>query len=124
MIAGDREERLNVLRELVKWARIEHEAAERHEHSVAREARKRMRELVSLLGFDPLEYDCGRDGAALLLSRRSREILKHLPGSSREIAKATGVPPQNLHAYLREYITRGEVACSKQGTVTYWEVLP
>ena len=124
MIAGPREERLNVLTELVKWAHVEAEAKARREHKVAREASKRMRELVQLLGFDPLEYDCGRDAAALLLSKRSREILSHMPGTTRDIAKATGIEPHNLHAYLRQFITRGEVRSVKQGTVTYWEVVP
>ena len=123
MIAGDREERINVLAELVKWARVEREARERRAHAVAAEASERMSEVVGLLGFDPLEYDCGRDAAAVLLTKRSREILNHLPGTSREVARAAGIAPQDIHAYLRQFITRGEVACTKQGTVTYWEVV-
>ena len=122
MIAGDREERLNVLTELVKWAKVEQEAKDRHQHKVAREAERRMRELIGLLGFDPIEYECERDAAALILSKRTREIIRHLPGSSDEVAQAAGVAPRDLHAYLRTYINRGEVACIKQGTVTYWQV--
>lgn len=123
MIAGPREERLNVLAELVKWAQVEAEAKARREHKLAREASERMREVVALLGFDPLEYDCGRDAASLLLSKRSREILKLMPGTTREIAQAAGIAPQDIHAYLRQFITRGEVRSTKQGTVTYWEVV-
>lgn len=112
-----------MLCELVKWAQIERDARDRREHSVAREAGRRMREVVQVLGFDPLEYEIGRDAAGMILNRRSREIMRHIPGSSAEIAKATGLLQKDLHAYLRPFITRGEIRCVRDGRGYQWEVV-
>lgn len=123
MIAGEREERLNVLAELVKWARIEREARERREHSVAREASRRMREVIGLLGFDPLEYQVGRDAASLLITRRCRRMLDAMPASTTDLAKAAGVPSRDVHAYLSGMVAKGDVVVHRKGRrTTWWEV--
>lgn len=123
MIAGDRDERLHTLAEIVRWGKVEAEATERGEHHVARAAADRMREAVALLGFDPLVYDCGRDAAAVLIRKRSRELLNLLPGTSLEIGRAAGISAGDLPAYMRPFVERGEVRCTRTGSATYWEVV-
>lgn len=123
MIAAPRDERLHALEELCKWARVHDEATERRERAVATAAKKRMADVVSVLGFDPLEYDAGRDAASVIISRRSQQMLAALPGTTAEIARAAGVGSQHVSAYLWAYVMRGEITCTKQGQTMVWAVV-
>jgi hypothetical protein len=90
VIAGPREERLNVLAELVRLGTVERAAQDRGDHTGAAAANERMREVVSLLGFDPLEYEPGRDAAALVINRRVRRMLDAMPATTTELGKVAG----------------------------------
>lgn len=123
MIAAPRDERLHALGELVRWANVEAEATERRERHVAREARKRIDEIVNVLGFDPLEYDAGRDAVSVIISKRSRQMLAALPGTTAHVAKAAGVGSQHVSSYLWAYVLRGEITCEKKGQTMWWAVV-
>jgi hypothetical protein len=123
MIAGPRDERLNVLAELVKWAERERLAADAGDHALADLARARMKEAVALLGFDPIEYDAGRDWAAVVVSRRIKKMLDAMPGTTTELACAAGVASRQVHTYLSPLLNRGEIRCTKRRTNSYWEVV-
>jgi len=123
VIVGDREERLSVLAELVKWAERERLAADAGEHALAHLAQARMREAVSLLGFDPIEYDAGRDWAAVVVNRRIKKMLDAMPGTTTEIACAANIASRQVHTYLSPMVNRGEIRCTKRRTNSYWEVV-
>lgn len=124
MIAGPRDERLRVLSELVRWAHAEAKARELGEHELAVKASMRMREAVSILGFDPIEYDAGRDWSAQVVSKRIRKMLDAMPGTSTELAKAAGINPRDVWKYLTPLANRGEINATKVGHATHWEVVP
>jgi len=123
MIAGPRNERLNVLSELVRWAQTESKARAAGEHQLALQASMRMREAVGLLGFDPLEYEPGRDACEQIINRRERAMLRAMPCTTSDLAKAAGINPRHVSAYLHRYISRGEVTGTKRHRTTYWEVV-
>jgi hypothetical protein len=124
VIAVSYTERINAIGELVKWASIESQARDRQEHSVASAAGKRMREVVKILGFDPLTYEPGRDGAELLIRGRALRMLRAMPGPTADVAKAAGVPSSYVRQYLMAYVMSGEVRCERRGTAMWWEVTP
>lgn len=122
MLAAPRDERLNALAELVKWGNVEAEANERRERGVARKARERMDEIVSVLGFDPLEYEPERDAVAVIISKRARQMLAAIPGTTAHVAKAAGVPSADVRAYLWHFVLRGDITCEKKGQTLWWAV--
>lgn len=123
MLAAPRNERLHALSELVKWGNVEAEANERRERGVARKARERMDEIVGVLGFDPLEYQPGRDAASVLIAKRSRQMLSAMPNSTANVAKAAGVASADVRAYLWHFVLRGEITCEQKGQTMWWEVV-
>lgn len=122
MIAAPRDERLHALAELVRWAGVEAEATERREAALAKQARERMAEVIAVLGFDPLEYDAGRDAVSVIISKRSQQMLSALPGTTAHVAKAAGVGSQHVSSYLWAYVLRGEITCEKKGQTMWWAV--
>lgn len=115
MIAVTRSERLHTLGELVRWANVECEATERGEHGVAKEAGRKMREVVQCLGFDPLDYEPERDAVGQIVSARVGKMLNAMPGTSRELAEAAGLQrPDDVRAYLAAYVERGEVIAERR----------
>jgi len=124
MIAGPREERLNVLAELVRLGTVERAAQDRGDHTGASAAKDRMHEVVSLLGFDPLEYEPGRDAAALVINRRVRRMLDAMPATTTELGKAAGIPTRDVPAYLAGLRNHGDVVCERIRNSTQWSVAP
>lgn len=122
MIAGPREERLNVLAELVRLGTLEREATDRGDHKGAASARSRMHEVVALLGFDPLQYEPGRDAAALVINRRVRRMLDAMPATTTQLAKAAGIPTRDVPAYLAGLRNHGDVVCKRLKNNTEWSV--
>jgi hypothetical protein len=122
VIAGPREERLNVLAELVRLGAFEREATDRGDHKAVSEAKTRMREVVSLLGFDPLEYEPGRDAAAKVINRRVQRMLDAMPATTSQLAKAAGVTTRDVPAYLCALINHGDVVCERVKNSTHWKV--
>lgn len=119
MIAVTRSERLHTLQELIRWAAVEAEARQRHEHAVAREAERKMREVVQCLGFDPLDYEPSRDAVQQIVSARVRKMLNAMPGTSRELADAAGLHrAEDVRAYLAAYVERGEVIAERRDRTT------
>lgn len=130
-VAVERAERLNVLRELVRWEDVQAEAIARRERGLANEAKRRARELVSVLGFDPLTYIPDRatframeeqDGLGRLVSRRLGLMLRALPATTNELAEVSGVHARNVGAYLLPLLERGEITRTVVGTRTTWAV--
>jgi hypothetical protein len=87
---------------------------------VARKARERMDEIVGVLGFDPLDYDPTRDAVTVIISKRSRQMLAALPGTTAHVAKAAGVASAHVSSYLWAYVLRGEITCEKKGQTLWW----
>ena len=130
-LAIERRERLNALRELVKWADVQEEAEVRRERALVHSAARRMREVVGVLGFDPLTYvpersvaDAmeGDDGLAVILSRRLEAILRALPGTSNDLADAAGIPARYVSQYVLPLYERGEITRTTEGRRTMWAV--
>lgn len=124
VIAGPREERLNVLAELVRLGAVERAATDRGDYKAVREAKTRMREAVSLLGFDPLEYEPARDAAAVVINRRVRRMLDAMPAPTSELAKAAGITTRDVPAYLAALLNHGDVVSTRVKNVTHWQVAP
>jgi hypothetical protein len=122
VIAVERDERLHTLYELVTLAQVENSARQRGDHTAAREAGKRMREVVAVLGFDPLRYEPGRDNAERLISRRTLRLLRRMPGTTAELAKAAGIQSNSVRAYLLWHLNAGDVRCSRTGKGVWWEL--
>lgn len=122
MLATDRHERLTALTELTRLAHVEAQAAERGEHEVARLIAEKMRDVVSVLGFDPLAYRPERDAPGLIINKRTLAMLRAMPGSTAALAQAAGVPTNHVRAYLLAYVERGEVVTRREGKSTRWEV--
>lgn len=119
MIAVTRQERLHTLDELLRWAKVEAEAAERGEHQVAKQAGRKMREVVQCLGFDPLDYEPARDAVGQIVSARVSKMLNAMPGTSRELADAAGLHrADDVRAYLAAYVERGEVIAERRARTT------
>lgn len=130
-VAIERAERVRVLKELIRWSEVVEEAEARSEPTTERAARKRVEELVELLGFDPLVYlpdrsvaEAAREENALgaIVSRRQRAILRAIPGTTSELAEAANIRSQDVRPYLKSYLDRGVVTCRMEGRVTHWEV--
>lgn len=129
-LAVDRYERLNALRELVRWSDAADEAEARGERAIAKGARKKVAEVVEVLGFDPLAYvpdrsvsDAASEENALgrVISRRTQAMLRRVPGTTSDLAEAAGVSPSNVRAYLRPYLENGELVNRAERRVTWWE---
>lgn len=122
MIAVESQERLHTLHELVSLAKVESQARERGDWAAAREAGKRMREVVSVLGFDPIRYEPGRDYPERLIAARTLRMLRRMPGTTAELAKAAGIQSNAVRQYLLAYILAGEVICKRKSGGMWWEV--
>jgi hypothetical protein len=81
-----------------------------------------MREVVSLLGFDPLDYSPERDITSLVINARAQAMMRALPGTTSDLARAAGVRPNFVRAYLLPYVNRGEIVARKTKKTTYWEM--
>lgn len=123
MIAVERDERLHTLYELVTLAQVENAARQRGDHAAARDAGRRMREVVRVLGFDPVRYEPGRDAVERLINRRTLRMLQAMPGTTAQIAKAAGVPSNSVRQYLLAYINAGDVRCARRERGMWWEVV-
>lgn len=130
-LAIERRERLNALRELVKWADVQEEAEVRRERALVHSAARRMREVVGVLGFDPLTYlpersvaaaMQGDDGLAVILSRRLEAIIRALPGTTNDLADAAGIPARYVSQYVLPLYERGEITRTTEGRRTIWAV--
>lgn len=130
-VAVERAERVRVLKELVRWSEVVEEAEARSEPAAERAARKRVEELVELLGFDPLTYlpdrtveAASREENALgaIVSRRQQAILRAIPGTTSELAEAANIRSQDVRPYMKAFLDRGVVTCRMDGRVTHWEV--
>jgi hypothetical protein len=130
-LAIERRERLAALRELVKWADVQEQAEARRERALVNSAARRMREVVSVLGFDPLTYlpersvaDAmeGDDGLAVILSRRLEAIIRALPGTTNDLADAAGIPARYVSQYVLPLYERGEITRTTAGRRTWWAV--
>lgn len=129
-LAVDRYERLHALGELVRWEEAAAEADARGEAAVKRAARKRAREIVEVLGFDPLAYvpdrsfeNASQENSALgrTIAKRTQAMLRRVPGTTSELAEAAGIAPANVRAYLRSYLESGYIVNRTEGRVTWWE---
>lgn len=124
MIAVESYERLHTLRELVGLVEVEFAARERGDHAVATDAARRARQVVSVLGFDPIRYDPGRDDPARIIGARTLLLLQAMPGTSAQLSKAAGIRSNSVRQYLLPYLYAGEVTCRKQRPGgMLWEVV-
>ena len=129
-LAIDRGERLHALRELVRWSDAADEADARSERAVAKGAREKVREIVEVLGFDPLAYvpdrsmsDAATEENALgrVIARRTQAMLRRVPGTTSDLAEAAGIAPSSVRSYLRAYLENGELVNRAEQRVTWWE---
>ena len=129
--AVERRERVNVLKELVRWSEVAEEAEARRERSTKRAAEKRVAELVQLLGFDPLLYlpdrsietaAAGDDALAKVVTRRQQALLRAIPGRTAQLAESAGINPQDVRPYLRKFVESGDVVIRTEGKATIWEL--
>jgi len=123
VIAVERDERLHTLGQLVRLAELERQARERGEHADAKRHGKQMREVVSLLGFDPIRYQPGRDMAERLISARTLKMLRAMPNTTALVAKAAGVPSNSVRQYMLAMLLAGEVRCTRRPGGMWWEVV-
>lgn len=132
-VAVDRYERLNALAELVRWEQTAAEAEARGERAVERAARKQARDVVDVLGFDPLAYvpdrsmsEAAKEDSALgrTIAKRTQKMLRRVPGTTSDLAEAAGIAPANVRAYLRAYLENGEIVNRVEHRVTWWEEAP
>lgn len=124
MIAVERDERLHTLGQLVRLAELERTARERGDHADARAHGRRMREVVSVLGFDPIRYEPGRDNAARIIGGRTVRLLAAMPGTTGDVAKAAGVHGNAVRQYMLAMLLAGEVRCTRRPTGgMWWEVV-
>ena len=124
-------ERLRALRELVKWADVHEEAEARKERALVNSAARRMREVVGVLGFDPLAYIperamqeamAGDDALGRILSRRLEAMIRALPGTTNDLAVAAGIPARTVAQYVLPLYERGEITRTNDGRRTTWAV--
>jgi len=123
VIAVERAERLHTLYQLVQLAQVENEARERGEHGLARQTAKRMREVVRVLGFDPLDYEPGRDNAAALIRSRTLRMIAAMPAFTADVARAGGIASKDVRQYMLAHILAGDVACERRDGGMWWEVV-
>ena len=123
MIAVERDERLHTLGQLVRLAELEREARDRGDHPEAKRHGKHMREVVTLLGFDPIRYEPGRDMAERLIRGRTLKMLRAMPGTTRDVATAAGVPGNAVRQYMLAMLLAGEVRCTRRPGGMWWEVV-
>jgi hypothetical protein len=130
-LAVEPAERLRALRELVKWADVHEEAEARKERALVNSAARRMREVVGVLGFDPLAYIperamqeamAGDDALGRILSRRLEAMLRALPGTTNDLAVAAGIPARTVAQYVLPLYERGEITRTTDGRRTTWAV--
>lgn len=122
MIAVTAVERLATLREIVRLGtRAEYCAAVGMEVELA-EATALLGEVVEVMGFDPIAYQPGRDNFAKIVTERSHAMLKAMPGTTAEIAAASGCRSRDVPAYMLAFVRNGEVRRSKAQNTTYWEL--
>ena len=129
-LALDRYERLHALRELVRWSDAADEAEARSERAVAKAARAKVREVVEVLGFDPLAYvpdrsmsEAATEESALgrVIAKRTQAMLRRVPGTTSDLAEAAGIAPSSVRSYLRAYLENGEIVMRVDHRVTWWE---
>jgi hypothetical protein len=123
VIAVERDERLHTLGQLVRLAELERNCRERGDHSDARAHGRRMREVVRVLGFDPIRYEPGRDMAERLIRARTLKMLRAMPGTTRDVSKAAGVPGNAVRQYMLAMLLAGEVRCTRRPGGMWWEVV-
>jgi hypothetical protein len=129
-LAIDRRERLHALGELVRWEKAAAEADARSERAIAKAARKRAREIVDVLGFDPLAYvpdrsvsDAASEDNALgrIIAKRTQVMLRCIPATTSDLAAAANLSASSVRAYLRPYLESGAIVTRLHGRVTWWQ---